>query len=393
MRYFIAFAVAFVDLLLVVIASGCAATGRRNSVQFVLRGQDEPLPGNTGQQPQACRATGLQVLADGTRPDVSPDGTQIGFEREVSGTYEIFIMDTTGAAARCLTCGATLPAELRGKHKGKVTFYPGGTYLLFGAENEYGKHSVLNTAGIGDDYDLWVMSLTTGTFWRLTHLPRGSAVQYPRFSPDGTRLLWSERYQKGKPFQTGQEYGLWTIKLSEFTVSQDGPKLGKTVDLTPGGPGFYEPHGFSPDESKIIFSAAFDPGKSQFYASLFTYGLQNQQLIKIAGGDEIHYEQGLFSPDGSKISFMAGPFVGVTRQAYKTDLYLMDASGSNRARLTYLNDPTSPYYTGGSTIMDKNVWMPDGTALISAYHVLGQNINNIIRVNLAGDCGTAKASG
>jgi Tol biopolymer transport system component len=366
---------------------------RRNSVRFVLRGKDQALLGDTGGQAEACRVTDLQVIADGTRPDVSPDGTRIGYDQNVDGTDEIFIMDTAGSAARCLTCDATLPAELRGKHKGKVTFHPGGTYLLFGAENEYGKHTVFNTAGIGDDNDLWMMDLSTGTYWRLTHLPRGSAVQYPRFSPDGTRLLWSERYQKGKVFQTGKEYGLWTIKLAEFTISQDGPQLGETLELTPGGPGFYEPHGFSPDGNKIIFSAAFDPGRSQFYASLYTYDLRDQQLTQIAGGDEIHYEQGLFSPGGSKISFMAGPFVGLTRQGYKTDLYMMDADGSNRVRLTYLNDPKSPDYTGGSTIIDKNVWMPDGTAIISAYHVRGQDTNKIIRVDLAGDCDATKPNG
>ncbi|PIY60079.1 hypothetical protein COY95_03635 [Candidatus Woesearchaeota archaeon CG_4_10_14_0_8_um_filter_47_5] len=363
----------------------------KNSLFFVLLGKETPLPDNTGSQPEACRVKKIEILGNGTSPDISADGKSIAYEKKTKGSYEIYLMNEDGSGSHCLTC-SNIPGVLQGKHKGKATFHPDGKFLLFGAENEYGAHGLSTIPGIGENHDFWVRSLEDGSYWRLTHLPKDYALQYPRFSADGSKLLWSERYEKGKMMSKGCEYGFWRLMLANFTLGKEGPQISGVQELMPGGPGFYEPHGFSADGSSIIFTAAFENGKSQLYGEIYTYNLITKELTRITDSEDIHDEQSLYSPDGSRISLMSGPFVGLLRIAYKTDLYLMDNEGNNRVRLTHFNDPAWPEYTGGSTIINKDAWHPYGTEIISGYYVSTTREEKIFALIFEGPCGNGTAT-
>lgn len=364
----------------------------KNTVGFILGGDDrarQPAASDsTGEQPDACGVKRIEILTDGTRPDYSWDGKRIAFDRKVKKTYEVFIMDADGSDERCLTCGDDIPLEMRGKHKGKATFHPGGRYLLFSAENEHGKGKMIHTPGFGDEHDFWVTDLESGGFKRLTNVPKGHALQYPRFSPDGKRLLFSERYVKGKMRTMGAEFGQWWLKFATFEVTDQGPTFTKVVKSEPGGKGFYEPHGFTPDASGIIFTAALTPGKSQILGDIYTYHLGTRKLINLTESDDLHDEQALYSPDGKKIAWMRGPFVGMLKLAYASDVYLMDADGKNRVRLTRFNIPGAPEYNEGHTLIDKIAWHPDGTSLVTAFH--SKKKNKIFKVHFNGPCGKMK---
>jgi Tol biopolymer transport system component len=357
----------------------------KNSLNFICFGKPLPLPADTGVQPPRYQVRKITKLADGTRPDWSADGQFIAYDKKIKGSYELFIMNADGSNVRCLTRNLHVPSEIQAKHKGKATFHPNGKYLLFGAENEYGKHGLKTIPGIGDNHDLWMRRLDVDDkYRRLTKLPKDYAVQYPRFSSDGTRLVWSERYQTGKPKIRGFEYGLWKIKVAKLSFSEGAPQLSDIVELKPGGDGFYEPHGFSPGGNKIIFTAALDPGASQVYGDIYTYDFTTGILMRITDSAAIHDEQALYSPDGKKIALMSGPFIGFLRLGYKTDIYLMDSDGNNRVRLTYFNQPGKPEYTGGSTLIDKIAWSPDGNALVSAYHVVKKGENTVFKIMFEG---------
>ncbi len=349
-------------------------------------GNDVPFAADTGVQPVDCQVKSIVKIATGTRPDWSPDGRLISYDTPISTSYEVMLANPDGSRQRCVTCGSKLPKALRGKHKGKTTFNAGGKYLLFGAENEYGDHSLATTPGFGQNYDLWVTNLLGTSFWRLTRSPQGSALQSPRFSFDGHRLLWSEQYAAGDLTQTGDEFGLWKMKIADFVVTPAGPKLMNIVELAPAGPGYYEPHGFSPDGSTIIFTAMTDPTVSQFYGEIYTFNLTTHTLTKLASADGLHFEQALYAPSGARVSFMSGPFIGVP-EVYKTDLYLMDADGANRVRLTYFNEPGYPEYTGADTLIDKNAWSPDGTRLVAGTYIRAKAELAVRVLSFEGPCG------
>jgi Tol biopolymer transport system component len=328
-------------------------------------------------------------MVQGTSPDWSWDGQLIAYQDIVNGSYEVFIMNADGSDLHCLTCNSKAPQEFGGKHKGKATLYPNGTYLLFSVENEHGHHGLATIPGIGDNHDFWVTNLQDQTYWRLTRLPKGSAIQYPRFSSDGKKLLWSQRYEKerGSIFRKGREFGFWKIKLADFEITDDGPALSNILDLEPGGKGYYEPHGFSPDGKTIIFTAMIQPGESAFYGRVYTLDLVTKELTNLAQTDNIHYEMAVYSPSGRKISFMSGPFIGVLRFGYRADLYLMDKDGSNRVRLTYFNEPEHPDYVGAACQIDKEAWSPDGSRIISAYYNHKTNKSRLFMITFEGACG------
>ncbi|PIY60270.1 hypothetical protein COY95_02655, partial [Candidatus Woesearchaeota archaeon CG_4_10_14_0_8_um_filter_47_5] len=71
-------------------------------------------------------------------------------------------------------------------------------------------------------------------------------------------------------------------------------------------------------------------------------------------------------PSGTKITYSSGPLVGYV--FFKLDLYLMDANGSNKKRLTYFNEPGYPEYDGQLHNVGEGSWSPDGTRYIFHVH-------------------------
>ncbi|MBF0408367.1 MAG: PD40 domain-containing protein [Candidatus Riflebacteria bacterium] len=308
----------------------------------------------------------IKRLADGTSPDLSFDGRYIAFNKQMDNCFEVFLMNLDGSNQHCITKD-DVPQEIRGKHKGKATFHPGGEFLLISSENENGDHGFKTIPGIGDNHDFWVINLKGNNFTRLTKLPMDTSLQYPRFSTDGKKLIWSQRYLKEKRaiFKKGKEFGFWRIMIADFVVTSSGPRLENIKSFEPGGRGYYEPHGFSPDGSKIIFSAAITPGKTQVILDIFTFDLKTNVLTNLTNSENIHDEMALYSPSGKDIAFMSGTFIGWFPEfGYKTDLCLMDYDGKNLEKLTFFNDPGNRAYLGHNSQITKLSWHQEGTKIV-----------------------------
>lgn len=371
--------------MLPLLSVALAACGKGSAP--IIRGNEVALARNTGSQPPECGVKDIKKIVEGTRPDWAPNGALIGYDKPVKDTSEVFLANPDGSNSRCITCGSEVPKEIRNKHKGKITFHPDMTHVLISAENEHGTHGFTSTPGVGDNHDFWMTDLTGSKFWRLTTLPKDTALQYPRFSPDGRKLLWSQRYEKGRMMTKGSEFGRWHIKMADVVFGPQGPRLANIVELEPGGKGFYEPHGFSPDGKRIIFTAMLRPEKSQVYGEIYIYDLATKTLTNIAKADDLHFEQALFAPSGKRISFMSGPFIGLLRMGYKSDIYLMDPDGGNRVRVTHFNEPGYPESTGADTLVDKDVWSPDGTRLAVGSYVHAKKEHGVYVVTFKGPCG------
>jgi len=322
-------------------------------------------------------------LADGNAPDLSFDGRLIAYNVKIKNCFEVFLMNADGSNQHRIT-GNNVPKEILGKHKGKATFHPNGKYLLIGSENENGDHGLKTIPGIGDNYDLWIIDLEKNIYTRLTRLPANSAIQYPRFSNDGKKLMWSQRYSKpkGALFRKKNEFGFWKIMIADFIETDKGPEMKNIIDLEPGGKGYYEPHGFSQDKETIIFSGSIGSEKSQINFDIFTFNLTTKKLTNLTCSDNIHDEMSIFSPDGKKIALMSGTFVGWWPEfGYKTDLYLMNSDGSNRLRLTNFNDPNSSEYLGNNSQIAKISWSPEGDKIIFGIYIHKINKFHIYTLN------------
>jgi len=142
------------------------------------------------------------------------------------------------------------------------------------------------------------------------------------WSPDGTKLL----YQYGRPNADIYLYTLETGKIE--TVVSD--------------PSFDGDPSFSPDGKRIAFVSGRD-GNQEIYVQ-DTDGSHLQRLTNHPAHDAFP----TFSPDGTQIAFNSN------REGENSDIYIMNADGSDARRLTdwKSDEQTSP----GS-------WSPDGTRL------------------------------
>jgi len=292
------------------------------------------------------------------------------------GYFDIWLMDPDGSNAVCLTHGV---AGLPDKHVGNPAWHPDGEWIVFQAEkqNHLGP-SDLSTPGIGLHNELWVIRYDGSEFYQLTTVPAGCSTLHPHFSHDGTKLVWGETV-------SGPDD--WVIKVADFVVDASGAHLENIQTLTPGNPSspvWYETHGFSPDDKKIIFTANLESGQPWTGADIYTYDLTTGQLQRLTHSFSDWDEHGHFSPDGRYIIWMSSTgfaFSGVGDLS--TEFWIMSADGSQKKRLTFFNDPNHPHYTGHRTVAGDFAWSPDGTAIIGRLILDGDNNHaRLVRIDL-----------
>lgn len=306
------------------------------------------------------------ITNDGGRVAWSPTGDLIAFDRPgEDGYYDVWLMNPDGSGERCLTCSH--PA-LPQKHNGQPAWHPSGRYIVFQCQDpELGGarrllrrlEKVLTGPGGGVNNNLWLTGVNTGQVWQLTHIPDKMATLHSHFSHDGTKLVWSERVgHQPKPL------GQWAIEIADFVLEGDEPHLANTQEYRPGKMQFYETHGYSPDDQKIIFSATKDGDYS--HLDIYTLDLSTETLELLTDpGLEQWDEHAHFSPGGATIVWMSSRDIPQTISQYEViaDYWIMHADGSNKRRLTFFNDPTGPEYVpDGVTVADFS-WSPDGKTL------------------------------
>jgi Tol biopolymer transport system component len=176
-----------------------------------------------------------------TRPVWSPDGRQIAFSANRSGTYQLFVKDSRGI-------GVEIPTSSGGEDKNLTDWSPDGRYLLY------------STIEPGNRDDLLA--------WPLTRDPKPvPIVRTPfedtagQFSPDG-RWIAYQSTETGRPEVYLQSFpssgGKWQVSNSGGEAPRwrgDGKELfyltpavdlqdlmAVDVQLSPGGPQLSTPH-------------------------------------------------------------------------------------------------------------------------------------------------------
>ena len=290
-----------------------------------------------------------------------------------NGYFGIYLANINSANhrinERCLTCDNP---SLPGKNKGAPDFQSTGKYIVFIAEKANHPGSSANSVpGIGTYSDIWVLTLDGKKATQLTHTPNSrdsaSGIIFSIFSPDGKKLSWTEMIGKVNIWKGRQQFGSWVIKTANFIDdSIRGPYLANIKVYQPGGvPAFNEGYGWSPDGSKLIFASCFN----QFWVwddQIYTMDILGSNIRQLTSTSNSYpyNEHAFYSPDGKNIVWMTN------RDAHKgsskggDDWWIMNSNSTNQRRLTYFNDPVSPYWTGSTHILGHGSFSPNGKRII-----------------------------
>ena len=360
--------------------------GRHNSEQQTqaFRKSIELRPaGSPTLQPVSSQPTSYETIAfekvsildaSGGRVSWNKRTGAIAYDKEGNDDYfDVYIKDNEIASPVCITCDPSFGVP--SLHNGQPAWHPSGDYLLFQAQDPGLKSprqlprtskDFLASPGIGINNNLWLAKKDGSQFWQLTSVQPRMGVLHPHFSPDGTKLVWSEFINERK-----SPVGHLVIKLADFSFSNGDPVLGTVQTLRPDDLQLYETHGFSPDGNLLLYSGIAQEGY-YYDMEIYTYDLTTGTSTRLTSNEEWD-EHAHFTPDGKKIVWSSSQDIpqrkGMSKP--KLDYWVMNLDGSDKRRLTNFNDSRFKFNSKsgfwGTAVADFD-WSPDGRS-IAAYMI------------------------
>jgi len=264
------------------------------------------------------------------------------------------------------------------KHNGNPAWHPSGSYIVFTAENEDvdSDYDSLAVPGRGVNCNLWLADRDGQRFHQLTFLETSygadaPAVLHPQFSHDGQMLFWAERVSGAQETM----WGTWVLRVASFTDGGDGPGLHDIRTFTPGDQNvFYESHAFSQDGTQVLFAGNLESGQKETGMDIYEMDLIGGGLTRLTATFSDWDEHAHWSPGAGLIAWMSSTPLDVTypenmgphdwRYYLATELWLMNADGSQKQRLTYFNEPGHSHHRARRTAVSDSAWGPDGNSLL-----------------------------
>lgn len=325
--------------------------------------------------PPAAPIANIVRLGDFVARDWSPDGSRLLVDkRDENGVNQMHTVRPDGSDLKLLSA-SSLPTDPPANcHKGFGHFHPSGEYVVMTVEMNFNCPKALSLPGLAASTNLWVLSVKSGKWTNLTKYPFPSGGQpvgalSPYFSHDGKRVVWAKLIGAAKPSDPHKSLGVFEIHLADF-VTTGGPHLENDRALSLGNGSLYEPHGFSPDDKKILFSSDINISHSAGL-DIWEYHIETGQLANLTNSPETYDEHAQYSPDGSKIawgstrccsSYNKNRFAGTLR----AESYLMNADGTNVQQMTHFNATGYPESTQARSSGWVTSFSPDGKKLTVA---------------------------
>jgi TolB protein len=257
-------------------------------------------------------------------PSWSADGNKIAFTSRRDDDWEVYVMNADGSNQTNLTNRQGWDSTPR--------WSPDGSMIAFKSSRHAG--DALSPSPEGSytipHTEIWLMDNDGSDPRRLTanvsvegHPDHTPVDEYPRWSPDGKRILFFSNRDGRRNLYFVDVDG---SNLIQVTDKYDGPKCAS----------------WAPDASQIVFSSferwnSYPERRPNYETYLVDVG--SLEVINLTDSQDLDESCPAWSPDGGNIIFAARPNDPLLPAGSRTDydIYVMDADGSSVTRLT--DDP------------------------------------------------------
>lgn len=228
------------------------------------------------------------------QPTWSPDGSQVAFESNLDGDWEIYHINANGSAQTQLTNNAATDGA---PSWGALSI---GWRIAFHSDRDAG------------NFDIYLVDSDSRRAENVTRLTSTPTVErYPAIAPDGRRIA----------FTSYQDAGASNIYVADLVINGDAVTLGTWTNVTDGLGGESRKPAWSPDGARLVFENIQNNNAEIYVVNVGTGERQNLTNNAAVDGHP------RWSPDGTKIAFHT------TRAGTFYQIYLMNADGSNPALL------------------------------------------------------------
>ncbi len=243
-------------------------------------------------------------------PVFSPDGRRIAFCSDRSGNWDIFLMDLDGS-------GQTVRLTDDPADEIHPSFSPDGKRLAYSA-----------ATGAEGEWEIVVVDLDNS---KATRRFIGQHGLFPKWSPDGTKLLFQRARERGSAY-----FSVWTVDIVDLEAKRPTEIASST------NAGIINP-AWSPDGRHIVFCTVVNPPADDrtkpIHADIWIVGADGKHRSNLTNSRFLNY-QPVWAGDGS-IYFVSnrGPTGAETIWALRPDAAMNVAYGKPAPVGTAMNAP------------------------------------------------------
>jgi len=286
--------------------------------------------------------------------------------------YNIDLFNKYGTRIQCLTLGLGKGSRI---HCSNPNWHPNGKYYLFTAQNLKGGSYSKSMPENGLNSNIYLGTKDGKHYWKLTDITsthsNQKGVVNPKFSPNGKKILWAGNTGK---YPKNSICGERSLYIADFTLNNNKPSIYNIEKLKFNKPqnDYYTSHGFSPDGKKILFSANLNKNQPAYSMDLYSYDLKTKKLTNLTKNNKTWDDFACYSPDGKKIIWVVGTkpknsYLGSDSTTWKTlfssELWIMNADGSNKKRITSFNIPNGIGYMLRKSFVSNCTWSPNSNKI------------------------------